>query len=59
MTRWVLGSFAGALASAPLAFGGLTSSALETAARSVSVGLFGSALVFLALGFRWGKRWAV
>ncbi|MBA2291294.1 MAG: hypothetical protein H0W15_02435 [Gemmatimonadales bacterium] len=59
MSRWVLGSIVGALAAAPLAFGGATSATIETAAQAVSVGLFVAAVVFVGLGVRWGRRWAI
>lgn len=55
----MLASVTGAIATAPVAFGGWTSSFVETAAQSVSVGLLGAAVVFGLLGLRWGRRWAV
>lgn len=59
MSRWVLGSVVGAIAFAPLGFGGVTSATIETLARTVSAGLLLASVVFLVLGIRWSRRWAI
>lgn len=54
-----MGSVVGALAIAPAGFGALVPAPIDTLARTLSALLLVVAAVFVVLGLRWGRRWAV